>query len=158
MLEDDGSGDTNATPIEAEVAEGLRAAAFGLFALEQELPLDALQPFDSGVPLLAQGPRSPEWFSAAASEHASLLDTAPELVALDSRDAGSTAEPLVRVDSDIIGIYAPEAPPYPRPGPVVAEVEQGTGPEPVEAASGQGVTPRTSVQLGLLKELADLDA
>ena len=156
MLEDDTSDVTNPALIESELADSLRTAAFGLFALEQELPLDALQPFDSGVPLLAQGPRSPEWFSAAASEYASLLDTAPELVALDTREARSTAEPLVRADSDIIGIYAPEAPPYPRPVPHVVDSE--LEPEPVEAASGQGVTPRTSVQLGLLKELADLES
>lgn len=156
MLEDEILDETNVVPIEAAVADGLRAVAFGLFALEQELPLDALHPLDSGLPLVAQGPRSPEWFSAAASEHASLLDTAPELVALDSRDTGSTAERLVRADSDIIGIYAPDAPPYIRP--VLNAVDEDLEPESFEAASGQGNTPRTSVQLGLLRELSDLDA
>ena len=155
MLEDEILDEPDAGLIEAEVADGLRAVAFGLFALEQELPLESLHPVDSGMPLVAQGPRSPEWFSAAASEHASLLDTAPELVALDSRDAGSTAEPLVRADSDIIGIYAPDAPPYLRP--VLNAAEEDPEPESFEAASGQGATPRTSVQLGLLRELSDLD-
>jgi hypothetical protein len=156
MLGDNAVEEPNAALVEAEVADGLRIVAFGLFALEQELPLDALRPLDSGIPLRAHGPRSPEWFSAAASEHASLLDTAPELVALDQRDAGSTSEPLVRADSDIIGIYAPEAPPYLRP--VLSVVEPEPELEPVETASGQGHTPRTSVQFGLLRELSDLDA
>ena len=156
MHEGETQDETNAVVIEPAVADGLRAAAFGLFALEQELPLNALQSLDSGIPLVAEGPRSPEWFSAAASEHASLLDTAPELVALDSRDSGSAAEPLVRTDSDIIGIYAPDAPPYLRP--VLGHVGEERETEEDEGAIGQGNTPRTSVQLGLLRELSDLDA
>jgi hypothetical protein len=156
MVIEDGHEESDATLVEALVLEGLRTAAFGMFALEQALPLGDLRPLTAGVPLRAQGSRSPEWFSAAASEHASLLDTAPELVALDTRDTGSHADPQIRADADIIGIYAPEAPAYFRPliGGVGVELE----PEVLEAASEAGLTPRTSVQFGLLRELSDLDS
>ena len=156
MVIDDGQEESDATLVEASVLDGLRTAAFGMFALEQALPLGELRPLAAGVPLKAQGSRSPEWFSAAASEHASLLDTAPELVALDGRDSGSLADPQIRADADIIGMYAPEAPAYLRPLVGGVEIE----PEPVvlEAASEAGLTPRTSVQLGLLRELSDLDS
>jgi hypothetical protein len=156
MVIEDGQEESDATLVEASVLEGLRTAAFGMFALEQALPLGDLRPLAAGVPLIAQGSRSPDWFSAAASEHASLLDTAPELVALDGRDSGSSADAQIRADADIIGMYAPEAPAYLRP--LVGGVELEFEPEVLEAASEAGLTPRTSVQLGLLRELSDLDS
>ena len=156
MVIEDAREESDPPLVEALVLEGLRTAAFGMFAFEQSLPGEALRPLVDGVALRAQGPRSPEWFSAAASEHASLLDTAPELVALDERDPGSLVEPQIRVDADIIGIYAPEAPAYQRPliGTVDVELEP-TAAEPVTEA---GQTPRTSVQFDLLRELSDIDS
>ena len=156
MVIEDAREESDPPLLEAMVLEGLRTAAFGMFALEQSLSREALRPLADGVALRAQGPRSPEWFSAAASEHSSLLDTAPELVALDARDPGSLGEPQIRVDADIIGIYAPEAPAYLRPlvGTVDVELE-AKAPEPVAEA---GQTLRTSVQFDLLKELSDIDS
>ncbi len=99
--------------------------------------------------------QSPEWFAAAADDEASLLQTAPELLAMSSTDA----DPVVPRDSDIIGIYAPNSPRALRDRlrldsakpPVITEAEPEVAPV-VESNS-----PRTSVQMGLLRELDVLD-
>lgn len=99
--------------------------------------------------------QSPEWFAAAADDDASLLQTAPELLAMSSTDA----DPLVPRDSDIIGIYAPNSPRALRDRlrldstkpPVIADVE------PEAQAPTEANSPRTSVQMGLLRELDALD-
>lgn len=99
--------------------------------------------------------QSPEWFAAAADDEASLLQTAPELLAMSSTES----DPVVPRDSDIIGIYAPNSPRALRDKlrldsakpPVIADTE----PEP--AVFTESNSPRTSVQMGLLRELDALD-
>lgn len=132
--------------------EGVPAAAYALaysmFAFEQQVPLDELHPHSSDRRLRAQGPKSPEWFAAAAADDASLLQTAPELLAMP---ADGMSVPTLPPDSDIIGIYAPESPRAERdakrlaPPPVVVE-EPPVPPAPVKP-----------VHLGLLRELGGLE-
>ncbi|CAB4884246.1 MAG: hypothetical protein F2793_08110 [Actinobacteria bacterium] len=156
------------TPVDREVANGIRMVAYGLFALQQTTPLAGLHQISAGVRLRASPTQTPAWFAAAAREHASLLETAPELLALEHDPVLSTDEPIVRLDSDIIGIYAPDAPAYRRPPiqPSREDEESGSGSDKEQeedAVPGHRPTtqtplvPRTSVQMGLLKELSDLD-
>jgi hypothetical protein len=100
--------------------------------------------------------QSPEWFAAAADDEASLLQTAPELLAMSS----SESDPVVPRDSDIIGIYSPSSPRALRDRlrlesakpPVITE------PDAVTPVSVEANSPRTSVQMGLLRELDVLDS
>lgn len=123
------------------------AIAYGMFALEQQVPLDELHAHSSDRRLRAQGPKSPEWFAAAAADDASLLQTAPELLAMPS---DGMSVPTLPPDSDIIGIYAPESPRSQRDAqrlapPVVVEVPPEMPP------------PVKPVHLGLLRELGGLE-
>ena len=126
-----------------------------MFALQQQLPLSELHPESAGVTMRSTRRQSPEWFAAAADDEASLLQTAPELLAMSSTDA----DPMVPRDSDIIGIYAPNSPRSLRDKlrldatrPPVISASEPELPEVIEVNS-----PRTSVQLGLLRELDVLD-
>jgi hypothetical protein len=123
----------------------LSSTAYALFALEQPLPLaDIAQGARAGA-FPAAATHTPEWFAAAA-EGSSLLEMAPELQVLptDLEEAD-----LVDVSGiDLIHVYAPELqgaepdqPPAPEPAPPTPAVEK----------------PRTSTQIGLLKELGNLD-
>jgi hypothetical protein len=132
------------------VQESLARAAYGLFALHQPISLSeisAAAPL-GGFPLAAT--RTPEWFAAAASQESSILDTAPELLILPVGDDG----PRVDVSGiDLIHVYAPELQAVeglvePTPAPASPPPRSA---EPVEK-------PRTSTQIGLLKELSNLDA
>jgi len=132
--------------------EGIPAAAhalaYSMFALEQQVPLDELHPHSTDRRLRAQGPRSPEWFAAAAADDASLLQTAPELLAMP---ADGLSVPTLPPDSDIIGIYAPESPRAERDAARFA-------PPPAEVAPAPEVpVQRQPIQLGLLRELDGLE-
>jgi hypothetical protein len=146
--------------VDLEVAQGLEAIVYAMFALQQDLPLDELHPVGSAVGLHAQRSETPEWFAAAASEDASLLETAPELLAMYAQSTQDDSDQAVLPGSDIIGIYAPDAPSYRRPSlvPPVIEVIDEDDDEEVPNEDGLVHIPRTSVQMGLLKELSDLDS
>lgn len=128
--------------------ESIASASYALFALEQPISLFELAAAarDSRFPLAAT--LTPSWFAAAAQDDYSLLDTAPELLVLP-RDLETAAQVDV-TGIDLIHVYAPElAPDAPRP------VVVATPPAPVPDAEPD--VPRTSTQLGLLKELSNLD-
>lgn len=144
-----------ASPVGLDPAASLSTLAYAMFAFQQQLPLSELHPESAGVTMRSARRQSPEWFAAAADDEASLLQTAPELLAMSSTDD----DPMVPRDSDIIGIYAPNSPRALRDKlrldstkpPVIAEVE----PDPQVHIESQ--SPRTSVQMGLLRELDALD-
>jgi hypothetical protein len=141
--------------ITVDPAKSLSTVAYAMFALQQQLPLSELHPESAGVTMRSTRRQSPEWFAAAADDEASLLQTAPELLAMSSNDV----DPVVPRDSDIIGIYAPNSPRALRDKlrfdsakpPIILEVEA----EPHSVAELH--SPRTSVQMGLLRELDALD-
>ena len=56
MVIEDAREESDPPLLEAMVLEGLRTAAFGMFALEQSLSREALRPLADGVALRAQGP------------------------------------------------------------------------------------------------------
>ena len=147
--------DQGSPPVDVDSAASLSALAYAMFALQQQLPLSELHPESAGVTMRSTRRQSPEWFAAAADDEASLLQTAPELLAMSSTDA----DPMVPRDSDIIGIYAPNSPRSLRDKlrldatrPPVISASEPELPEVIEVNS-----PRTSVQLGLLRELDVLD-
>jgi hypothetical protein len=127
--------------------KSIASAAYALFALQQPIPLDALADGTaSGRFPLAQT-SSPQWFAAAASEESSLLDTAPELLAMpEDAEAAGVADVS---GIDLIHVYAPE----------LLEVEQIEEPPPPPATRPDvpAEKPSTSTQIGLLKELSNLD-
>lgn len=126
-----------------------------MYALQQQLPISELHPASAGVTMRSTRRQSPEWFAAAADDEASLLQTAPELLAMSSTDA----DPMVPRDSDIIGIYAPNSPRAMRDrlrlDSVKPPVIEDATPSPMPAPEVN--SPRTSVQMGLLRELDALD-
>lgn len=126
-----------------------------MFAFQQQLPLSELHPESAGVTMRSTRRQSPEWFAAAADDEASLLQTAPELLAMSSTDA----DPLVPRDSDIIGIYAPNSPRALRERLRLDSAKPAviTRAEPVPQVQVEAHSPRTSVQMGLLRELDALD-
>ena len=132
-----------------DVQKALSAAAYALFALEQPLSLDDIATGARAGAFPAAATHTPEWFAAAA-EGADLLDMAPELRVLPT-----DLEQAEQVDVsgiDIIHIYAPEMAAAREDEDESAEAEPAPPPTPVAP------TPRTSTQIGLLKELGDLDA
>lgn len=131
------------------VQDALAAGTYALFALQQPIELDeiAAAAVESRFPLADS--KTPDWFSAAASQGSSLLETAPELLVLP---ADLDSADLVDVRGiDLVRMYAPEL-------NAIEDIEE---PEPVvEVVHAEPVThekPRTSTQIGLLKELLDLD-
>ena len=122
------------------------AAAYGSFALLQEVPLAQLQPYTTNSRLESAQRVAPAWFAAAAEDQSDLLATAPELLA--SWDNGEVAP-----DFDLVAMYAPEyreqfdAPKQAQP------VVEPTPPPPPPAHDA----PRTSVQMQLMRELNDLE-
>lgn len=112
-------------------SDPLDGGAFATFALSQNLPMGLIEEGarDSRLPLSER--HTPEWFAAAAEEHASLLDMAPEL------QAGSESAPR-----DLVGIYGEGE----RHLPTQGEAPR-TSPEPGA----------DSIRIGLLRELEDLD-
>ncbi len=127
--------------------DSLASAAYALFALQQpiELPELAAAAADWRFPLAAT--QTPDWFAAAASGESNLLEMAPELQVLPT-----DLEAADRVDVsgiDLIHVYAPE----------LQSIEELDEDEAAPAAPAPAAEkPRTSTQLGLLKELGNLDA
>jgi hypothetical protein len=128
------------------VNEALAAAAYALFALEQPIPVEELRSAapERGFPLATQ--TTPDWFANAADDDYDLRQTAPELLVL----SGDGAEVDV-TGIDLIHVYAPEL--------AGLEDDDEAPPAPPDAAPAHGpsATPRTATQLGLLRELDDLD-
>lgn len=123
--------------------------------------MDQLEPLTDPPRLQAAKHQSPEWFAAASSPDASLLEMAPELLALPPDHVTGSSTPQVAPDLDIIGIYAPETTgDYARPARVSESVVSPADvdePAAITPDHEDGQHPRTAVQMGLLKELADLD-
>lgn len=113
---------------------------YALFALQQSVTLEELHPAADRIAMRAAKPQSPEWFAAAASDEASLLETAPELLAANTNAATTVVSP----DSDIIEIYAPGSVRPSRSMPAVEEEDAGDA-------------PRASKAFELLQELTTLD-
>jgi hypothetical protein len=129
------------------VQGALSAAAYALFALEQPLPLAEIAQGARAGSFPAAALHTPDWFAAAADD-SDLMDMAPELQVLPA-----DLEAAARVDLsgiDLIHVYAPEM-------HVDAQPEESAEPEP-EPPAPPAEQPRTSTQLGLLKELGNLDA
>lgn len=129
-----------------DVQRSLSSAAYALFALEQPLDLEGIAQGARARAFPAAATHTPNWFAAAA-EGADLLDMAPELQVLPT-----DLEEAERVDVtgiDLIHVYAPE----------MADRSEPEEPEEPEAppTAAPTPTPRTSTQIGLLKELGDLD-
>jgi len=139
----------------------LTELAYGMFAMHQDLPTADLTPMEDQPHLVAPRHQSPEWFAAAAGPDASLLDMAPELLAMPPESQPADASTSVRPDADIIAIYAPETSGEYRRRARLAETADAPQPsvaEPVRPVPDEdGQHPRTAVQMGLLRELADLD-
>ncbi len=132
------------------VAQGsLASAAYALFALNQPISLEeiAASAKDSAFPMAAS--RTPGWFAAAASQGSSLQETAPELLVLPAERPADSDDYASGID--LIHVYAPEL-------QAIEEIEDRVpAPEAVKAPVALE-KPRTSTQLGLLKELSNLDA
>jgi hypothetical protein len=128
--------------------ESLASAAYALLALQQPIELPELAAAAPGWRFPLAATQTPGWFAAAASGESSLLDTAPELQVLPA-----DLEAADRVDVsgiDLINVYAPE----------LQGIEDLDDDEPVPAPAAPAPAaeqPRTSTQLGLLKELGNLD-
>lgn len=128
--------------------ESLSSAAYALFALQQPLDLPELAAAAPSWRFPLAATQTPDWFAAAASGESSLRDVAPELQVLST-----DLEEADRVDvsgMDLIHVYAPEL-------QSIEDLED----EPVAAPAAPAPAaeqPRTSTQLGLLKELGNLDA
>lgn len=125
------------------IQQALSATAYALFAFEQPLALDEIAQGARAGAFPAAATHTPEWFAAAA-EASSLLDMAPELRVL--ADDSDSADEVDVSGIDLIRVYAPEM-------QAAAEEPEAAAPVPVPAPA----TPRTSTQLGLLKELGNLD-
>lgn len=126
----------------------ISTSAYALFALQQPLSLDRISEGVHALEFPEAETTTPQWFAAAASDESSLLDMAPELVAVQE-----DAEAIGVADVsgiDLIHVYAPEL--------VVVDKAPAPAPEPPpKPAPKPTEKPRTSTQIGLLKELSDLD-
>jgi len=134
----------------ASPADSVASAAYATFALLQPIPLDEIAAAAPARALPFAATTTPDWFAAAASDESSLLDTAPELLVL-APDIESPEEVDVR-GIDLIHVYAPE----------LQDIDEDEEPEADEAVAPVAPAkapekPRTSTQIGLLKELSNLD-
>jgi hypothetical protein len=127
------------------VQDALSSTAYALFALQQRISLPelAVGARDRSFPVAAN--HTPDWFAAAAQD-SSLLEMAPELQVLPA-DL-EAAEQVDVTGMDLIHVYAPEL-------SGIEDVEEPA--VPVEVPVRPAEQPRTSTQLGLLKELGNLD-
>lgn len=126
--------------------EALATAAYALFALEQPIPVEELRMAAPahGFPLASQ--TTPDWFANAADDDYDLRQTAPELLVLSGDGADVDVTGI-----DLIHVYAPEL-------AGLEDDDEATSPSAdPEPALGPSATPRTATQLGLLRELDDLD-
>ncbi len=126
------------------MSEAWASAAYALFALEQPISLDDLRAGAVQSTFLLASQATPDWFANAAAEDYDLRETAPELLVLadDRHDVDVTG-------IDLIHVYAPEL-----AGLEDEEIPEFREPDEAPAATA---TPRTATQLGLLRELEDLD-
>ena len=128
--------------------ESLSSAAYALFALQQPLDLPELAAAAPSGRFPLAATQTPDWFAAAASGESSLRDVAPELQVLPA-----DLEEADRVDVsglDLIHVFAPEL-------QSIEELDDEPPPAPATPTPA-AEQPRTSTQLGLLKELGNLDA
>ncbi len=130
------------------VEQALASTTYALFALEQPLPLAELASGAQTSTFPAVTTRTPGWFAAAA-EGADLLEIAPELMVLP---ADLEAADLVDLSGiDLIRVYAPEMSGTSEPD---EEPEEEPAAEPPRPAAPK---PGTAIQMGLLRELGNLD-
>lgn len=135
-----------------EVQQALVSTAYALFALQQPLSLDEIATGSRAGAFPAAATHTPEWFAAAA-EGLDLIEMAPELQVLPT-DL-EAAEQVDVSGIDLIHVYAPELSPATGKAADTAAApdEDKPAPKPAEPTA----QPRTSTQLGLLKELGNLD-
>jgi hypothetical protein len=128
--------------------KAIATSAYALFALQQPVSLDQIAD-GAGTSSFALAPmQTPSWFAAAASEESSLLETAPELLVLPGD--GDDDSDIDVTGIDLIRVYAPELDQLEEVEELQSDEEPG---RPVEVVA----KPRTSTQIGLLKELSNLD-
>jgi hypothetical protein len=127
----------------SEVHQAVASSAYALLALQQPLTLDEIAKDAKTSSFRLARTQTPTWFAAAAEEGSSLLDTAPELLAMPDD------EPVDVTGIDLIRVYAPHEAHGPK-----APLET---PAKVQKQPEAPAKPRTSMQIGLLKELSDLD-
>jgi hypothetical protein len=126
----------------------MASAVYCLFALQQRLPLEQLAEAAPGRAFPMSLAQTPEWFAAASAHGSSLLDTAPELLGLPTG-----ADNRVDLSGlDLIRVYAPEL-------QAAADLEDdGLEPPPAAEPVKRAATPGTATQIGLLREISDLDS
>lgn len=127
------------------MSDALAAASYALFALEQPIPIEELRAAapDRSFPLASQS--TPDWFANAAADDYDLRETAPELLVLPGGGADVDVTGI-----DLIHVYAPE----------LAGLEDDSDDDALgelEPSAAKDAAPRTATQLGLLRELDDLD-
>ena len=131
--------------------ESMAAAAYALFALQQPLPLSQLSASAEQRVFPLAFAQTPDWFAAASDSASSLLDTAPELLVLPGDGDDDSDVDVTGID--LIHVYAPEL-------QSVEDLDDDEEPparvEP--AATPPPTSPDTARQLGLLRELSDLDS
>jgi hypothetical protein len=131
------------------VEDCLASGAYALFALQQRLPLSQLLDASGERTFPLAFAQTPEWFSAASGDESSLLDTAPELLVMSDDDE----EDVDVTGIDLIHVYAPEL-------QAAAALEDDDEPEPPPARAKEAAGPHapgTATQIGLLREISDLD-
>ncbi len=122
----------------------LAAVAFAMFALQQPVPLAALEHAAEERRLIMASANSPEWFAAAASS-TSLPDIAPELSTHETAAQAADREVM-----DLVWLYAPELRELEAEGPQAMPAQSASVPEREPGSS--------SVQIGLLRQLSDFDS
>ena len=120
------------------------SAAYAMLALLQPASLDDLRAATPGHEFPLALSSTPAWFAAAAAEESSLLETAPELLVL--APDGESPDDVDVTGIDLIHVYAPELQGLEDDEP---EVAPPVAPPPPK--------PRAATQIGLLRELSDLD-
>lgn len=121
---------------------------YSLVALEQPLSLGEIAEGAVTRSFPALRTNTPEWFAAAAAG-SDLLAMAPELQAL-SPEVASDEGRVTSPDLDLIHVYAPEM-------AVLEELEVDEDEESTSPATPSAPTPAAGTQIGLLKELGDLE-
>jgi hypothetical protein len=133
------------------LGESMAAAAYALFALQQPLPLTQLSAsaHERGFPLAFS--QTPDWFAAASDSESSLLEMAPELLVLPGDGDDDSDVDVSGID--LIHVYAPEL-------QSVEDIDEEEAPTPIIplAVPPPPTSPDTARQLGLLRELSDLDS
>ncbi len=129
--------------------QAIVAAAFAMFALEQPVDLAEIAKGAKQLRLPMAASETPDWFAAAAEQDSSLHEMAPELLILPS-DLDS-ADGVDVSGIDLIRVYAPEL-------QGLEEMDEALPDEVPPEAPAPAEQPRTATQLGLLKELGNLES